>query len=524
MNRLAALALLISAGTLSPLPAFAVEGDSDVVKPVDASAATGAVEAVPISKAGPSTILARESPFQAQYSGVVKVETAALEPNYGRPWLSGNFTGGRGTAFLIGKNLFLTNAHVVSNAQQLYISKYGDSRKLKAHVVNIAHDCDLALLKVDDFSSFKDMKPFKLGKLPRLEDEVRVIGYPVGGDRLSVTRGVVSRIDTLNYSHSIADKHLVVQIDAAINPGNSGGPVLMGGDVVGVAFQGLTNADNTGYMIPIPVIEHFLKDVEDGKYDNYVSMGVLEFPILNPAMRVELGLPDDEKGVLVGEIYKTGPAEGILKPGDVILKLDGKDVDSSGMMKLDDETLNMNELVERKFAGDKVKVDFLRDKKPMSAEITLAPVKSRDIIAAQYDKQPCYVVFGGLLFQPANRNTITAHRINNVELNQALQDFVLGADSGDKEDIVLLTAILPDEVNERLEDVSGAIVAKVNGVEVKGLKHLYELLHPKDTPEFFVIEVKGDSRPIVLDGKQIEAANKRIAERYDVTRDARLED
>lgn len=524
MNRLAALALLISAGTLSPLTVFAVEGDVNVVKPVDASAAAGAVEAVPVSKAGSSTILARESPFQSQYAGVVKVETSALEPNYGRPWLSGNFTGGRGTAFLIGKNLFLTNAHVVSNAQQLYISKYGDSRKLKAHVVNIAHDCDLALLKVDDFSSFKDMKPFKLGKLPRLEDEVRVIGYPVGGDRLSVTRGVVSRIDTLNYSHSIADKHLVVQIDAAINPGNSGGPVLMGGDVVGVAFQGLSNADNTGYMIPIPVIEHFLKDVEDGKYDNYVSMGVLEFPILNPAMRVELGLPDDEKGVLVGEIYKTGPAEGILKPGDVILKLDGKDVDSSGMMKLDDEDLNMNELVERKFAGDKVKVDFLRDKKPMSAEIILAPVKSRDIIAAQYDKQPCYVVFGGLLFQPANRNTITAHRINNVELNQALQDFVIGADSGDKEDIVLLTTILPDEVNERLEDVSGSIVAKVNGVEVKGLKHLYELLHPKEAPEFFVIEVKGDSRPIVLDGKQIEAANKRIAERYDVTNDARLED
>lgn len=524
MNRLAAIALLISTGTLSPLMAVTTGAD-EVVKPVSAStaAAAGAVEAVPMSKLNPLTVLARSTPFDSQYAGVVKVENSSLEPDYKTPWLSGNFGGGRGTAFLIGENLFLTNAHVVSNAQQLYISKYGESRKLRAHVVHIAHDCDLALLKVDDYAPFKGMTPFALGKLPRLEDEVRVIGYPIGGERLSVTRGVVSRIDTLNYSHSIADKHLVVQIDAAINPGNSGGPVLMGQDVVGVAFQGLTNADNTGYMIPIPVIRHFLKDVEDGKYDNYVGMGVMEFPILNPAMRLELGLPDDEKGVLVGEIYKTGPAQGILKPGDVILTLDGADVDSSGMISLEGENVNMNELVERKYAGDKVKVTFLRDKKPMAAEITLAPVKSRDIIAAQYDKLPQYVVFGGLLFQPANRNTILAHKINDIELNQALQDFVIGAASGDKEDIVLLTNILPDEVNERLNDDSGSIVTKVNGVEIKGLKHLYELLHPKNPPEFFVIELKGDSRPIVLDGKQIDEANKRIAERYDITNDAQLD-
>jgi S1-C subfamily serine protease len=158
----------------------------------------------------------------------------------------------------------LTNAHVVSNQQRILITIHGSPEKYPAKVDYIAHDCDLAILSLEDFSDFEDFPVFSLGEIPVLESLVTVIGYPVGGERLSVTKGIVSRIDFQPYSHSRSDSHLVVQIDAAINPGNSGGPVLQDGKVVGVAFQGLRQADNTGYIIPTPVVKRFLKDGERG--------------------------------------------------------------------------------------------------------------------------------------------------------------------------------------------------------------------------------------------------------------------
>src|SRR5690606_5083762 len=121
------------------------------------------------------------------------------------------FSGGIGTGFIIGKNKILTNAHVVSNQRRVLINIHGSPEKYPATVEHIAHDCDLALLSVEDFTDFEGFPVFELGDIPSLESQVRVIGYPIGGDRISVTRGVVSRIDFQPYSHSRADSHLVIQ-------------------------------------------------------------------------------------------------------------------------------------------------------------------------------------------------------------------------------------------------------------------------------------------------------------------------
>ena len=208
----------------------------------------------------------------SNYEAVVRIENSSLNPDYKTPWNSGRDSGGNGTGWLVAENKFLTNAHVVSNSRIIYIKKVGDAKPYRARIVHIAHDCDLAMLELEDPSAFEGVKPFDVGKLPQLDTKVKVIGYPIGGERISITSGVVSRIDFLSYSHTNVDLHLTVQIDAAINPGNSGGPVIQGGKVVGVAFQGYSGniAQNTGYMIPPPVIKRFLKDVEDGNYDHYV--------------------------------------------------------------------------------------------------------------------------------------------------------------------------------------------------------------------------------------------------------------
>ncbi len=97
-----------------------------------------------------------------------------------------------------------------------------------------------------------------------------VYGYPQGGSTLSITKGIVSRIEFAGYNEGISGVR--IQVDAAINPGNSGGPALVDGKMVGLIFSKLTQADNIGYIIPSEEIDLFLKDVADGTYDGKPSM------------------------------------------------------------------------------------------------------------------------------------------------------------------------------------------------------------------------------------------------------------
>ncbi|MEO5915133.1 MAG: trypsin-like peptidase domain-containing protein [Luteolibacter sp.] len=444
------------------------------------------------------------------YKSVLRVEVATQVPDYETPWNSGRFSGGIGTGFLIGKNKILTNAHVVSNGRRVLITIHGSPVKYPAKVEFIAHDCDLALLSVEDFKDFDTFPTFELGEVPTLESQVRVIGYPVGGERLSVTRGVVSRIDFQPYSHSRADSHLIVQIDAAINPGNSGGPCVQDGKVVGVAFQGLRQADNTGYIIPTPVIRRFLKDIEDGKYDPYADLGVSEFPLFNPAMRKALGLPNDGKGVLITKVVPTSSSDGILKSGDILMSLDGKPVDSAGMITIDGENVNLNEIVERKFAGDKVAVRFLRDGAVNDVDVELKPLTWSRMYAVEYEKKPRYIVFAGLVFQPLDTNLFAASKFDDVTLRRLYTDYVPKGLFEKHKDIVVLTRVESDPVTSLLGDFTGYAVDKINGVEVRDLAHAHELLNPEKAPEFFVIELFGAERPVVIPSAMVVEANKRM--------------
>ena len=133
--------------------------------------------------------------------------------------------------------------------------------QVNARVIAIGHDSDTALLTVDDNDEFWDGLGFlELGGLPELQARVTVVGYPTGGDNISVTAGVVSRVELHQYSMSMVSL-LAIQIDAAINSGNSGGPAFHNGKVAGIAFETLEGAEGIGYIIPAPVVQHFLEDV-----------------------------------------------------------------------------------------------------------------------------------------------------------------------------------------------------------------------------------------------------------------------
>src|SRR5213595_4319913 len=295
---------------------------------------------------------------------LVRITATSVEPDYKAPWNAGALERGVGAGFVIGSNRIMTNAHVVANSRYVTVERDGDPNKYPAQVQFIANDCDLALITVPAKDFFKNMVPLKFGGIPALESTVSAYGYPIGGERMSVTTGIVSRVDFQLYTHSSVDQHLAIQISAQINPGNSGGPVMQDGKVAGVAFQGYSGdvAQGVAYMIPTPVIQRFLKDVSDGHYDKYVDLGLTYSKLLNPAQRHFLGLKDDDLGVLIPTVVAAGPCAKAVQSGDVMLAIDDHPIASDGTVELEGSRVDMPEVVERKFKGDKVKLDVWRNK------------------------------------------------------------------------------------------------------------------------------------------------------------------
>src|SRR5438045_1867111 len=304
---------------------------------------------------------------------LVRITSTEVEPDYRAPWNTGAIGRGVGAGFVIEGPRIMTNAHVVSNTRYLTVERDGDPNKYPARVVFVAHDCDLALITVDSPEFFKNMIPLGFGGIPELESTVSAYGYPIGGERMSVTTGIISRIDFQLYTHSSIDQHLAIQISAQINPGNSGGPVMQNAKVVGVAFQGYSGdvAQGVAYMIPTPVINRFLKDISDTHYDKYPDLGITYSKLQNPAQRRFLGLKDDDRGVLVSTVVTAGPSAGIIQPGDVLLAIDDHPVPSDSHAELEGERAEFQEVVERKFNGDSVRLDVWRDKQPITVTIKL---------------------------------------------------------------------------------------------------------------------------------------------------------
>lgn len=120
-----------------------------------------------------------------------------------------------------------------------------------------------------------------------LQSPIAAAGYPVGGDSLSITKGIVSRIVIARYSHT--SDLLSIQIDAAINPGNSGGPAfsnLEKGLVAGVSFSKHSSSDNIGFIIPFRIVQHFLHEYEKyGSYRGLAHVGFYTQNVENPYMR-----------------------------------------------------------------------------------------------------------------------------------------------------------------------------------------------------------------------------------------------
>jgi S1-C subfamily serine protease len=451
----------------------------------------------------------------------VKIYSTMQADNFSNPWQASLPAQGSGTGFVIPGKRILTNAHVISNTRFLEVQKNGDPKRYIARVLYAGHDCDLAVLDVADSRFYDETSPVAFtDELPRLGDTVTAIGFPMGGTRVSITRGVVSRIDHGVYSHSAVDSHLVLQVDAAINPGNSGGPVVFNGRVAGVAFQGLSRGDNIGYAIPVPVIRHFLDDIADGVYHGYPEFGVQVLELRNPALRASLGVPAGETGVVVSWLDPFGSAFRHFKPGDVLLDIDGHAIAEDGTIDLDGNPVEFTELLERRQAGDTVTLRIFRGGSILTLSVPLLDPEDPFAFRNLYDVKPEYAVFGGLVFAPLNREILKTIRggFNSANEQNLLYLSRYAKTDGhhlDHDAFVILIRRLPHPVNTYAESFVNGLVTSVNSIPIRDMR---DLLRAFEKPEsgFHVIRFAGTEDPLVLDAAAAAAAQRAILNQYSV--------
>ena len=449
------------------------------------------------------------------FDAVIKVYAVHTEPNYSLPWQRKRQMPSTSTGFVVEGKRILTNAHSVEHSTQVKVKKRGSDKKFIAKVLAIGTECDLALLSVEDEKFFENVTPLKLGALPKLQDSVTVVGYPIGGVAISVTSGVVSRVEVTQYAHG-ATELLGLQIDAAINSGNSGGPAFNAkGMVCGVAFQSLKHddAENIGYVIPTPVISHFVRDYElNGKYTGFPALGCDFQKLENADLKRSKKVPEGESGVLLRKLEPiSNSAKCGLRTGDVLQKFDGIAVASDGTVPFRaGERISFSHLVSKKFVGEFAEIEIKRDGKPMKFSVPMEN-KKRLVPVHMEGKTPEYFIIAGLVFTTVSCPYLRSEYGKDYEYDapvQLLSRMYLKDMTEPDQELVICSQVLAHEINVGYEDFSNLAVEKFNGEPIKNLKQLVKLVE-NCTEEFLTFELDMKTL-VVLDNEKAKQSTKEI--------------
>ncbi|HUB86470.1 MAG TPA: trypsin-like peptidase domain-containing protein [Verrucomicrobiae bacterium] len=431
-------------------------------------------------------------------NSVVKVFATVRYPNPYQPWAKQPPEDVTGSGVVIGGKRILTNAHVVDYASDVQIQANQAGDKISASVEFIAPGIDLAVLKLDDESFFDTHRPLAMSKtLPAIKDTVLTYGYPEGGNNLSITKGIVSRIEFTGYNFPVSG--LRIQIDAAINPGNSGGPAVAGDKMIGLTFSHLVGAENIGYIIPSEEIELFLNDIADGHYDGKPAMHDELQTLENPALRSFLKLDPSVHGMIVHRPYKDDPSYP-LKEWDVITKIGDTPIDDQGMVELgNDLRVRFPYFIQHIATNGFVPLTIVRANREMQIELPVSPDYPM-LIPGLNGTYPSYFIYGPLVFSAATDEYLAG--LIRTEYGAAIMTAFDGTGNPlatrmmdppafPGEGLVVISSpFFPHKLDEGYSNPRGQVVKSINGIKVKNLADLVRILRDCKDP-FITVECYG---------------------------------
>jgi len=457
----------------------------------------------------------------------IRVRSQALD--YRKPWKFLNMKNSSGSGFYIGKNRILTNAHVVSNAKFITVQRDGSSKPVIGFVQHIAHDADLAIISVANKDFFSGIKPLILKGVPKLNSFVMTVGYPTGGEQISITRGVVSRISNRSYVHSGLSSHLLLQVDSAINHGNSGGPVLQDGMVIGVAFQSFRSAENTGYVIPVPVIKRFLQDITDGSYDEHPYDGInYNKWVLNNQATISYHKLGSPKGVKVVSIEPGTSALSYLHEGDILLRIGDYEIGVDGRINLYNERINFNTIFDLLQIGEKVNFVISRLGKIRSVDFTIKKNAYPQFSSYRYRRSSRYAIFSGLVFIPLTSDSLRMWGRNWSRSVPSLYKYLFhygrfDPDFKNVKEFVILSEILPHEINTSYMKHKLSVVLSVNKKKINSFEDMVKNID-QSKKDLIRLDFIGERDSLYLSKKEILRDTQKILDQYGVKESRNLKD
>lgn len=476
---------------------------------------------------------------------IVQIFSDKTIVNYARPWSISHKERSTGSGFAIELLSFkkptkyiLTNAHCVNEASYVTVRKQGISRTFKAVIEAIGYEVDLAILSVDNKEFWDDTPVLQLGDIPSKLSKVQVFGYPLGGYNVSITQGVVNRIQIIPYFN--VAKGITIQIDAPINFGNSGGPAVNEkGEVIGIAFAGEDDSrtQNMGYLIPTLIINLFLGNVKKFKaFNGLCWLGITKQKLTNNGLREYYKLKPHQTGILITNVERLGSLYNKVEEGDIITKFNDIVIDSDGTISMraliesakkmekiptekvtdvveiplaSDERVTYGTAISLQLPGENATVTILRDG---VQKVINFKTKLREFLVPilPYQIEPAYYIVGGLVFVPLTLMMI--EKLMEQNEDPGLYGYVGSERIVEDQQKVVLSDILLTEITDGYKDRFQVIWA-VNGQMILNLAHLREVIkHELKTSKFLKFEFENEPQIIVLKSADVKKYTQTIAQ------------
>lgn len=400
------------------------------------------------------------------FHNLVRIQSNGYNYDWKEPFKTSESVQGVGTGFFFdNRGYILTCCHVIINSIQVWINspKYG-KQLYKGEVISIYPELDIAVLKILDFN--EKIHIFDLGNSDNVEagEEVTAVGYPLGQDKLKITKGIISgRQDSL------------FQTDTALNPGNSGGPLLSKeGKVIGINSSGFKSdmIENIGFSIPINLFKYIKKDMIEKNKKIYFqpSLGCIFYNGYKDIIEYYKSNSICSQGIIIQSILKGSNLENSdIKEGDIVCKIDDYDIDNYGECQVDwdIEKVPISSIVQRYKENDKIKLSYY-SKKENKNDVTYCNLKPSNEIYHIRAKFPLYEkiewdIFGSFIIMDLSLN-----HLNSLESYPKLIEYIEPLNRVKSQ--LIISCIYSGSILNRSGIINeGDILIEVNNIKVNSV-------------------------------------------------------
>ena len=429
---------------------------------------------------------------------LVSVEINRKQYDYFQPWTKRVRTVVK-TGLVIGPREILTTADELDDRTLVRLQKGGRGTWWNAEVKWADYPANIAVITSADEKFWAGLKPAVLADPIRKDDDIQIIRWRAGN--LEVRKAEFSRF---NVSHpNMSDAvHVQLELSSEIDGIGWAEPAIAGNKVIGLVFS---QSGNQLQALPSPFVRSILDAQKKGRYK---GLGYFDFtwqPAENPETLEYLKLEGDKRGVVVIDVAAKPGSESAVKPRDILLQVDGFDIDTQGdyVDPHYGHLLLENLSTRGKWAGDSVRLKIWREGRAQDVDYRLPKAENaaRLVPEAPFDQEPEYVIAGGLVFQPLTKNYLRNWGQDWERRAPFRLAYFRNQDpTPERSAIVILSQVLPDMYNLGYQESRQLVVEKVNGQKVNYLSDLQQALK-KPLNGFHLFEfMKGDTlQRMVLD-------------------------